>query len=173
MTSVSKNLLFWRSFTFSENLYLLNNCYSVCVNILRASSADGLLWFFLKLETVSYKHWSDCRTSPMEDLGIKFDNKLAFTEHIRSLCKKANGKLHALERISNCLSIEKRKVLAHSFVASQTAYCPLIWSFSNRTVMEKLERFNEKANSLFLDTTQKANTNLHSHYCESLLKEVF
>ena len=63
--------------------------------------------------------------------------------------------------------------MAHSFVASQTAYCPLIWSFSNRTAMAKLERVNEKANSLFLDTTQKADTNLHRRYCESLLKEVF
>ena len=32
-------------------------------------------------------------------LGISFDSKLSFENHISILCKKANQKLHALTRI--------------------------------------------------------------------------
>ena len=32
-------------------------------------------------------------------LGIKFDNKLSFEQHVTSLCKKASQKLHALARV--------------------------------------------------------------------------
>ena len=32
-------------------------------------------------------------------LGIRFDSKLSFENHISILCKKANQKLHALTRI--------------------------------------------------------------------------
>ena len=33
-------------------------------------------------------------------LGIKFDGKLSFENHVSSLCKKASQKLHALTRIT-------------------------------------------------------------------------
>ena len=32
-------------------------------------------------------------------LGVIIDNKLDFTEHLNTVCKKANLKLHALNRI--------------------------------------------------------------------------
>ena len=44
-------------------------------------------------------------------LGIKFDNKLSFENHVSSLCKKASQKLHALTRIVNYMNLSKRKAL--------------------------------------------------------------
>ena len=40
-------------------------------------------------------------------LGVIIDNKLDFTEHLNTVCKKANLKLHALNRISRFLSLSR------------------------------------------------------------------
>ena len=42
-------------------------------------------------------------------LGINFDNKLNFNIHVTKLCKRAGHKLHALARISNFMSLKKKK----------------------------------------------------------------
>ena len=52
-------------------------------------------------------------------LGIKFDSKLLFENHVSSLCKKASQKLHALTRIVICMNFSKRKALMKTFVISQ------------------------------------------------------
>ena len=51
-------------------------------------------------------------------LGIKFDSKLRFDEHVSSLCKKASQKLHALARISTYMCSSKLKILMKSFILS-------------------------------------------------------
>ena len=60
-------------------------------------------------------------------LGILIDKELKFEDHIRSLLKKGNGKLHALMRVSKYLTQEKLRILLKSFIESQFNYCPLIW----------------------------------------------
>ena len=59
-------------------------------------------------------------------LGVHFDNELRFKTHVEKLCKKAGQKLLALARISNFMSIEKRKMLINLFILSQFSYCLLI-----------------------------------------------
>ena len=44
-----------------------------------------------------------------ELLGIIFDQKLGFKQHVKTLCKKASLKLHALARISCHMDSEKLK----------------------------------------------------------------
>ena len=34
-------------------------------------------------------------------LGVKFDHKLSFDDHISEICKKASGKIHALSRVAS------------------------------------------------------------------------
>ena len=60
-------------------------------------------------------------------LGINFDNKLNFNIHVTKLCRKAGQKLHALARISNFMSLKKKKLLMNAFITSQFNYCPLVW----------------------------------------------
>ena len=106
-------------------------------------------------------------------LGIKLDNRLSFATHIDGLCKKGNAKLRALIRLSRYLSADKCKVLSHSFISSVSGYCPLIWSFANRTAMTGLERMNERANAVFSTEDSPPAKTLHRNHCEILLKEVF
>ena len=78
-------------------------------------------------------------------LGIKFDSKLSFENHVSSLCKKASQKLHALTRIVNYMNLSKRKALMKTFVISQFNYCPLVWMFHSRKLNHRINSINERA----------------------------
>ena len=85
-------------------------------------------------------------SSPSVDLfGVKIDENLNFTEHIKKLCKKGNQKLHALARISKFLSKDKLRILMTTFITSQFNYCPLTWMFHNRTLNNKINRLHERS----------------------------
>ena len=58
-------------------------------------------------------------------LGITFDSKLTFNNHVEDLCKRASRKLHALSRVSNYMRLEQRKTIMHSFILSQFGYGPV------------------------------------------------
>ena len=79
-------------------------------------------------------------TSSTEEklLGIKFDSKLSFKNHVSSLCKKASQKMHALTRIVNYMNLSKRKGLMKTFVISQFNYCPLVWMFHCRKLNHRI-----------------------------------
>ena len=78
-------------------------------------------------------------------LGVHFDNDLRFNTHVYKICKKASQKLHALARVSNHMSFEKKKLILNAFIFSQFSYCPLIWMCCNRTANAQIDRIHEKA----------------------------
>ena len=51
-------------------------------------------------------------------LGINFDYKLKFTNHIYRICKKALRKLNALARIAPYIGIRKLRTLMNAFFKS-------------------------------------------------------
>ena len=65
-------------------------------------------------------------------LGVKFDHKLSFDDHISELCKKASRKIHALSRVASYMNISKRRILMNAFFKSQFSYCPLVWMCHSR-----------------------------------------
>ena len=78
-------------------------------------------------------------------LGVLIDKQLNFKEHVSTLCKKGNQKLHALARISRYLSKDKLRILMKAFIESQFNYCPLVWMFNNRTINNRINRLHERA----------------------------
>ena len=72
-------------------------------------------------------------------------------EHILSLCKKVNRKLHALSRVSKYMTLNKCRILMRSFVISQVNYCPLIWMIENRGLNDKINRIHERALRIVYD----------------------
>ena len=78
-------------------------------------------------------------------LGVIFEKKLCFKQQVRSICKKAGQKLHALSRISHFLDIEQLKRIIKAFICSQFNYCPLFWMFCDRTLNNKINRIHERA----------------------------
>ena len=61
-------------------------------------------------------------------LGVIIDNKLDFTEHLHTVCKKANLKLYALKRISRFLYPEHHVLIINAYMLTKSLfnYCPLV-----------------------------------------------
>ena len=65
-------------------------------------------------------------SSKQKLLGAIIDRDLSFNKYISSLCKKSDGKLSILSRLSNLMSFQQRRLLKKSFVEAQFGYCPLV-----------------------------------------------
>ena len=71
-------------------------------------------------------------------LGVTIDNKLSFSPHINNICVIANQKLSALSRVSSHMNRDQIRLTFTSFVKSIFNYCPLIWMFSTKTSLTKI-----------------------------------
>ena len=78
-------------------------------------------------------------------LGIKFDSKLSFENHVSSLCKKASQTLHALTRIVNYMNLSRRKSFMKTFFISQFNYRPLHWMFHSRKLNHWINSIHKRA----------------------------
>ena len=82
--------------------------------------------------------------------------------HIKSLCKKASQKLHALARIVNYMDLPKRKVFMKALITSQFSYCPLTWKLHSWTLNKHTNNIHETG----LRLTYKANQSLFKELLE-------
>ena len=57
-------------------------------------------------------------------LGVKFDSKLRFDQHITDLCRRASRKTHALASLAPFRNSSKRRLLMNSFFKTQFNYFP-------------------------------------------------
>ena len=99
-------------------------------------------------------------------LGVTIDDKLCFSQHISSGCKKAARQLNALARISIHLNINSRRAVYNSFIMSNFNYCPLVWHFCGQGNNQMLEQIQERAfrilfadyNSSYMELLKRAGT---------------
>ena len=66
----------------------------------------------------------------------------------KSYVKKAGQKIHALARVSNCMSHKQRKVIMNAFISSQFNYCPLLWMLHSRSINLKINKIHHRALSI-------------------------
>ncbi|MCH2405854.1 MAG: reverse transcriptase family protein [Nitrosopumilus sp.] len=78
-------------------------------------------------------------------LGITIDQNLNFEEHINTLLKAGNSKLHALMRIEKYLTTDKLRLIMKTFIESHFNYCPLIWMCHSRDLNNKINKLHERA----------------------------
>ena len=79
-------------------------------------------------------------------LSLEVDSKLNFDELISKLCNKSSGQLNALCRIGHLLGLEERKILINSFIYANFNYCRLVWHFSSRKSINKIENLRKSIN---------------------------
>ena len=96
-------------------------------------------------QTITVENYIIKSSGVEELLGVSIDSNLNFKEHILSLCKKANRKLHALSHVSKYMTLNKRHILMKSFIISQFIYCPLIWMIHNRSLNNKINHIHKRA----------------------------
>ena len=115
-------------------------------------------------------------------LGVIIDNKLDFTEHRNTVCKKANLKLHALYRISRFLSPEQHVLVISAYIKSLFNYCRLVWMFCYRRIMHKMNKIHERSLHLLLQNYKddfqdllrsSADVSIHQRCINALLTEVY
>ena len=115
-------------------------------------------------------------------LGIKFDSKLSFENHVSRLYKKASQKLHALTRIVNYINLSKQKALMKTFVISPFNYIPLVSMFHSRKLNHCINSIHERAlrvtyqdyQSTFLQLLQRDNSaTIHHRNLQVLASEIF
>ena len=78
-------------------------------------------------------------------LGLDIDCKLTFTDHINKLCAKTSAQINAIMRIKSGLDRESKLALYNSFIISNFQYCNVVWMFTGRTNLNRLDRLNERA----------------------------
>jgi len=78
-------------------------------------------------------------------LGIIIDNKLTFKEHVDKICNNANFKTYALRRIKNYIDIDVSLLLYSSYIYSNFLYCPLLYMFSSKRNLTKINNCQKRA----------------------------
>ena len=74
------------------------------------------------------------------------DGKLNFNEHVRRICSKASAQISALQRLRlYIIDYPSRKAIYTSFIASKLNYCPLVWFFTSRDSINKIDKILERA----------------------------
>ena len=89
-------------------------------------------------------------------LGVKFNKKLTFDDHISDICKKAGRKISALSRVTPYMRIAKKRILINAFFTSQFSYCPPVWMCHSRTNNSKINRLHERCLRLVYNDKQSS-----------------
>ena len=114
-------------------------------------------------------------------LGINLNNRLGFDTHVANICNRVSKKLHALARISQYMSIHKRRMTMKAFIASEFGYCPLVWMFHSRKLNSRVNKLHERAlrivyqdyASSFTELLEKDNsTTIHNKNIQFLATEL-
>ena len=88
---------------------------------------------------------SDITNSKKEKLlGVKFDHKLSFHDHVSELCEKACRKIHALPKVASYTNISKRRILMNAFFKSKFSCGSLVWMYHSRANNGKINRLHER-----------------------------
>ena len=83
-------------------------------------------------------------TDNMKLLGVTIDQKLTFTEHISTACKRASSRVGVLMRLRKLIPDTAKLRIFKAAILPYLSYCGLTWHFCRKTDSNKLERVNER-----------------------------
>ena len=115
-------------------------------------------------------------------LGITFDSKLNFKNHIENICKTVNRNTNVLLRIRKYLDYTKSVTLYTAYMLSHFKYCPIIWMFCSKTSNSLVNKTHKRAlrvvhNNFHLSLeellVQGNSVSIHIQNIRSLMTEVF
>jgi len=85
------------------------------------------------------------RCESIKDLGVTFDNKLTFNEHVQIICKKAYQLLgFVIRNTKNFTELQAIKCVYSSIVVPTLTYCDIIWSPIYYVHSNNIERVQKK-----------------------------
>lgn len=83
-------------------------------------------------------------TGSITILGVEFDDKLNFVNHVDELCNQTSKQINALKRMKHYLDKPCKRTIYKSYISCNFNYCPLVWMFAGKTNMDKLEKTNKR-----------------------------
>ena len=141
-----------------HNNGLVLNIGKCCVVTYTRSSSPAGMRYEIAGEVLQSK-------SSFCDLGVMFDSKFRFVEHIESVCTRAHRTLGFIMRVSrNFRSVATIKSLYYAYVMSKLEYASLIWSpiyTSHSLQLERIQRKMLKYISFRIDGTYPVNGTGH------------
>ena len=90
-------------------------------------------------------------TDDMTVLGMNTDNKFNFNSDVSSMCNKAGKQLNVLQRLNGSLDYASRLSIYKSFIMSNFNYYPVVWIFTSKSSLLKLETIKKRALRFVLD----------------------
>ena len=78
-------------------------------------------------------------------LGIHWDEKLSWTEHVKNVIKKVSGGLYLLKKFKNRLNSNAKKLIYESLIRSHLLYGLELWGNNKSIQMNKLNTLQKKA----------------------------
>ena len=109
-------------------------------------------------------------------LGVKFDHKLSFDDHISELCKKASRKINALSRVASYMNISKRRTVS-SWLRSlnhNLAIAPLYGCIiAVLTVAKWIDYTNGACEHRLKRCWKKLAVSVHNQYIQTLATEMY
>ena len=75
-------------------------------------------------------------------LEITLDNKRKFYKCNENFYQKGSRQLNALAKLTNYTKLPKRRILMTAFLKAQSKYCPVIWIFHTRSLINKVNRLH-------------------------------
>ena len=84
-------------------------------------------------------------TSSIKVLGVNIDSKLNFNDHVCDMCTTAGRQLNVLQRLKSSLDYDSRMVIYKSFIISNFDYYPVVWLFTSKSSLAKLENIQKRA----------------------------
>ena len=115
-------------------------------------------------------------------LGVEIDRGLKFDLHISDICKKASRQINAIMRLCYTLDTDVKEKIYSAFIKSTFSYCPVVWMFSSKGNIKKLERLQCRAlkfvycdfDSSYSELLQRNNEmSVHSYLEYALCIEVY
>ena len=124
----------------------------------------------LKCKQLQNKKISGCEKL----LGVKFDSKLRFDQHITDLSGTASRKIHALARATPFMNLLKRRLLMNFFFKARFNYCPQIWMCHSRENNRKINRLHERClRTIYNDKQSSYNELLEKDVLSRSMNEIY
>ena len=119
---------------FNDNLMKSNS--EKCYLLVSTNDTDNIKIVYIDITSSTWEKL----------LGLKFDHKLTFHDHLSKLCKKGSRKIHTLARVTPDMNLSKKGILMSAFFISQFSYYPLVWmchSHANNSKINRLHKNND------------------------------
>ena len=78
-------------------------------------------------------------------LGVKLDESLEWNDHIEMICKKVAAGIGLMKRIKPYVPAYTLQTIYSALIQPYFDYCSSLWGVCNKTLKDKLQKFQNRA----------------------------